>query len=209
MYAQQNDPMFAGSELGGSEVIAPQSHGSIRIIAESAFAPQQSYRLGKLLYWCCVRGIWSGVISSSDESGRRTFRAKDILCNPEDLREGMTVAFHSKYREDLSAATQVRPYGGPPIQTQSEPSPSAAVDELCARVLEPKTPKSAVESDEYGYGQVIFWADESREGFIKAGATHYKFEAADVIRGIPSMGCSARFLAVSGDTPRARQVELA
>jgi hypothetical protein len=192
-YNPQHDMFF---ELPESMPV-PGANRGLRITGEDAPVPQQQfYAVGKLLGWYQSRsGVWSGVIISNGY--RWTFGAKDILCEPADLREGQQVSFRSRLSEDsrgLGAADQVKPYEpSQPRQQLQPPQPEPQLE------TSPERPQQCQRPDNRMLGLIEYWGDLSKTGILSTNnGEQFAFEESDVISGIPVAGLLATFRAVPG-----------
>lgn len=206
MYSKDMDMFY---EPESAEATSPQ----IRILAEAAPAPQRSDTVGTIIDWFPRSNFLPAGTGIIRGNGLRfTFTERDVVSGDPSL-VGHKVLFKG-YKGFPGTATKVKVIVDSPEPSsipELEPQPQPQLPEPEPQP-EPLPPVRPVGQSEEMFGVVLFWGDESREGFIEADGVRYKFSASDVIRGIPEAGSMAKFRAVAapdGALPHAVDVELA
>jgi hypothetical protein len=199
MYSKKYDMLFEVAERPPMPSEG-NAKAAMRIV-DGASVPQQSRNMtGTIIDWFERSSYMpdaNGIIRT--QAGERcTFTEYDIVSGDPKVGHKVSFVIHSGGYVSLPTAskvvvdpqTQSKPQTNPAQPQLPEPDTQQLVERL--QQIRPAQPEDDL------YGQVIFYGDGTNSGVIEADGVRYKFEATDVIRGIPSQGSFAQFNSVDG-----------
>jgi len=169
----------------------------VRITGESVQQEQSYNSVGVVIDWFerNPRAIETGIIRSNFGE-RFSFTERDVVSGEPKVGRKVSFVGHPAGNVWIAEATTV-------VVDPPTPRPEQAQQPIAELTPAPETnpvvqqaPTAQPEDDLYG--QVIFYGDGMNSGMIEADGVRYKFEATDVIRGIPSQGSFAKFNVVDG-----------